>query len=112
VREGVSLGIGGGQAGEDYVGRVHGVFGMRGSVSGGKSVAAWAEGRADADVGVRGGSRGIVFRYGGGREGGGILEVGCAVECVPAVGAACERGESSDARGSGVVGIELNESVG
>ena len=87
MREGVPVGIGGGQTGEDHVSRVHGVFGMRGSVSGGRSIAAWAERRANADVGVRGRSGRVVRRDGGVCEDDGTLEIRNSAVGVSAVDA-------------------------
>jgi len=36
MRQGVPIGVGGGQAGENHLGRMYGMSGMRGGVSGGR----------------------------------------------------------------------------
>jgi len=90
MRRGVSIGVGGGQAGEDHVGRMHGMSGVRGGVSGGRCVADGGEGRAHAGVGICSGSGGVVLWHSGVRDDVGTLEVRDSGGGVWAVGAACQ----------------------
>ena len=81
VREGLSVGVAGGQAGADSVGGVHGMFGVRGGLSGERDAGdfriptfpnsgeIWANQESGSGVGVRGGDCGDLLWAGGVCEG-------------------------------------------
>ena len=90
MRQGVSIGVGGGQTGQDHLGRMYGMSGVRGGLSGGRCVADGDEGWADAGVGLRSGIGAVVLWRSGVRDDVGTLEVRDSAGGVSAVGAACQ----------------------